>query len=74
MLLKFQLMRHFDKSVCCRENTEGYFEQKSVATKLITSLDEQAIFETRFIQELLSALKDEFFFSEKSYFIRDFGL
>ena len=67
MLFKFQL-RHFDKSVCCRENTEGFldshfdgdnFEQKFVATELITSLDEQAIFETRFIQELLSALKDE---------------
>ena len=47
MLLKFQLMRHFDKSVCCRENTEGFldshfdgdnFEQKSVATELIISL------------------------------------
>ena len=44
MLLKFQLMRHFDKSVCCCENTEGFldsyfdvdkFERKSVATELI---------------------------------------
>ena len=47
MLLKFQLMRLFDKSVCCRENTEGFFdshfdgdnfERKSVATELIISL------------------------------------
>ena len=47
MLLKFQLMRHFDKSVCCRENTEGFldshfdgdnFEQKSVATEMMILL------------------------------------
>ena len=40
-------MRHFDTSVCCRENTEGFldshfvgdnFEQKSVATELIILL------------------------------------
>ena len=44
MILKFQLMRHFDKSVCYRENTKGFFdshfdgdnfEQKSVATERI---------------------------------------
>ena len=44
VLLKFQLMRHFNKYVCCSENTEGFldshydgdnFEQKSVATELI---------------------------------------
>ena len=47
VLLKFQLMRHFDKSACCRENTEGFLDshfdgdnsvQKSVATELIISL------------------------------------
>ena len=43
----FHQMRHFDRSVCCRENTEGFldshfdgddFEQNFVATELIILL------------------------------------